>query len=302
MSATGQPVLAVLDRGVVPADSAVLRADDAGVTRGDGCFEGLRLRVGDDGRPAVDKLDAHLARMSRSAAALDIGFDPAPWRGLLDEASAAWVAANPGAQEAAVKFVLTRGPAGTGRPFGFVWVAPMPAEHAALRARGLRLITLPRGLGSAAFADAPWLLGGVKTLSYAVNMAAQREAERQGADDVLFVSADGYVLEAPTGSVVWAEGSTLHTTPPGDTGILAGTTQQLLFDRAPAAGWTVRETLGTVDDLHAADVLWVVSSVRGPVDVIELDGKQRERVPDVDAEIRRLCGFPTTSPSRPKRS
>ena len=45
--------------------------------------------------------------------------------------------------------------------------------------------------------DAPWLLGGAKTLSYAVNMASQRWAQSIGAQDVLWVSADGFALEAP---------------------------------------------------------------------------------------------------------
>ena len=97
----------------------------------------------------------------------------------------------------------------------------------------------------------------MKTLSYAVNMAALREAERRGADDVIFVSADGVVLEAPTASVVWATERTLHTTPTGPTGILPGTTQQLLFDRAAAAGWTTETVAARVDDLHAADTVWL---------------------------------------------
>jgi 4-amino-4-deoxychorismate lyase len=98
-------------------------------------------------------------------------------------------------------------------------------------------------------------------------------------------------LEAPTGSLVWSVGGTLHTTPTGDTGILAGTTQQRLFARAAGAGWRVADTRATVDDLHEADVVWLVGSVRGPVEVVELDGKARVRRPDVDAEIRRLAGF-----------
>jgi len=266
----------VLGAGVVDPSTPVIRADDPGVTRGDGCFEGLRVVDG-----AVDKLDAHLARMARSSAALELPFDAGAWRALVAEALAAWP--HPG--EAAMKLVLTRG------PVGYAWITPLPADYPRLRRDGLRIITLSRGTTVDAFTDAPWLLGGVKTLSYAVNMAAAREAARRGADDVLFVSADGFVLEAPTGTAVWAVGRTLHTTPPGASGILGGTTQQRLFDRAAAAGWQIDETLARVDDLHEADVLWVISSVRGPIDVVELDGKQRVRRPDVDAEIRRLAGF-----------
>lgn len=279
-------VLGVLGRGIVDPSTPIVRADDAGVTRGDGCFEGLRIRTDPTGQSAVDKLDRHLARMTHSTAALGMAFQESSWRRLIEQACAAWT--TPG--EATMKLVQTRGPVG-GAPNGFLTVGPVPADYARQRESGLRVITLSRGLGADAFRDAPWLLGGVKTLSYAVNMAAQREAEHRGVDEVIFVATDGSVLEAPTASVVWSAGRALHTTPIDATGILAGTTQQLLFHRALAAGWSTHETLASVDDLHAADVVWVVSSVRGPVDVIELDGKQRPRMPTVDSEIRDLCDF-----------
>jgi 4-amino-4-deoxychorismate lyase len=277
-----EAVLAVLGRGRVDPTSPIVRADDAGLTRGDGCFEGCRLRAG-----VIDNFDAHLARMTRSASALQIGFDPAQWRDLAALAVGAWT--SPG--EATVKLLVTRGGA-DGAPVGFVAITPVAAETLRARRDGLRVITLERGWSSDTFAGVPWLLGGVKTLSYAVNMAAQREAQRRGADDVLFVSSDGAVLESPTSTAVWALGQTLHTTPIGATGILAGTTAQLLCERAAAAGWTTAQTLAGRDDLHAADALWLVSSVRGPVEVIELDGKARERVPDLDARIRGLVEFP----------
>ena len=279
-------LLGVLGVGLLDPATAILLADDVGVTRGDGCFEGLRIRTDPAGRSTVHKLDMHLARMSRSSAALDIAFDEDGWRSLIAESCASWN--TPG--EAALKLVLTRGPA-SGTSTGFLTVSPLPSDYPRQRREGLRVITLSRGVTSDAFAGAPWLLGGVKTLSYAVNMAAQREAERRGADEAVLVSTDGKVLEAPTGSVVWSIGRTLHTTPPGATGILSGTTQRLLFERAVENGWATAESLVSVDDLHRADVVWVISSVRGPVDVVALDGKQRPRVPEVDAEIRSLCGF-----------
>jgi 4-amino-4-deoxychorismate lyase len=280
-------VLGVLGIGLVDPDRAVVRADDSGIDRGDGCFEGCRIRTDASGRSGVDKLPAHLARMQRSAAALDIPFDEAAWRALIDATLDA--CRKPG--EYALKLVLTRG-AADGRPTGLLTVRPLPESVARQRRDGLRVITLDRGFSAAAFTEAPWLLGGVKTLSYAVNMAAVREAERRGADDAIFVSADGLVLEAPTASVVWALDRTLRTTPTGPTGILPGTTQQLLFDRAVAAGWAVEAVTARVDDLHAADTVWLVSSVRGPVDVIELDGKGRSRNLAVLAEVAELAGFP----------
>ncbi len=280
-------VLAVLGIGVVEPNTAVARADDAGLTRGDGCFEGCRVVVRDDGHGTVDKLDAHLQRMTRSATALDLAFDADDWRPVIGAAVEAWAATGRG--EAAMKLLLSRGAGGT--PTGLVWITALAPDYPELRRRGLSVVTLSRGMSSDAFAGRPWLLGGVKTLSYGMNMAAQREAARLGADDAILVSTDGMVLEAPTGSVVWAVGRTLHTTPTGGTGILAGTTQRLLFECAPAAGWQVRETLAPLDELHEADVVWIISSVRGPIDIVELDGKTRERQPDVDAGIRRLCGF-----------
>jgi 4-amino-4-deoxychorismate lyase len=277
-------VLAILGVGIVDPDTATLHADDLGLTRGDGCFEGCRVLPGGAG---VDKLDAHLDRMGHSADALGIAFDRSAWQALVQLAVDAW----PRLDEAAMKLVLSRGRAGSGRPTGLATISPLPADYPRLRRDGLRVITLSRGTAMDSFAEAPWLLGGIKTLSYAVNMAAQREAARQRADDAIFVTVDGTVLESSTGAVVWSVGRTLHTTPTGPSGILASTTQHRLFERAVAAGWRTRSTAASVDDLRAADVLWLVGSVRGPVDVVDLNGEPRQRLPAVDAEIRRLAGF-----------
>ena len=281
-------LLAVLGAGLVDPATPVAAADDVGLTRGDGCFEGCRVVTDAQGTSRVDKLDAHLARMDRSASAMDISFDAALWRALVTTACDAW--REPG--EAAMKLVLSRGRPGERTPTGFLTISDLPAQYPRQRRDGVRVVSLPHGTSDTAFADAPWLLGGVKTLSYAVNMAAVREAERRGADDAIFVSVEGRVLESTVSSVVWSLGRTLRTTPTGGSGILGGTTQQVLFDRAGGAGWRTEVLPATIADLHAAEMLWLVGSVRGPVDVIELDGRARPRRPAIDAEIRRLAGFP----------
>jgi 4-amino-4-deoxychorismate lyase len=280
-------VVAVLGRGVVDPETPVLHADDLGFTRGDGCFEGLRLQTDAAGHSEVDKLDAHLARMSRSAQALGIDFDAAAWRALIEQASAAW--AHPG--EAAMRLLLSRGRSAAGPPNGLLTIEPLAASNLAQRRDGISVITLNRGTTADAFADAPWLLGGVKTISYAVNMAAQREAARRGADDAILISADGWVLESSTGSVVWSRGRTLLTTPLGASGILGGTTQQLLFERAPGAGWATDVTPLQAEALADVEALWILSSVRGPVDVNCLDGRPRTRDLEATRELQRLTGF-----------
>src|SRR5690625_7099343 len=73
----------------------------------------------------------------------------------------------------------------------------------------MKVVTLDRGLASTVVDTSPWLLPGAKTLSYAVNMAATREAVRRGAEDVLFVSTDGYALEGPTSTLLVRHGDVL---------------------------------------------------------------------------------------------
>lgn len=290
-------MVGVLGRGLVDVDTPITAADDLGLTRGDGCFEGIRISRSDAG-VGVDKLDLHLARMARSAASLEIGFDEPAWRSLIDEAAQAW-ATDPTDTEAALKLVLTRGrPDAPDIPTGFLTVSPIGPAVARQRRDGITVVTLDRGTAATAFGAAPWLLGGVKTLSYVVNMAAQREAARRGADEAFFVSTDGWLLESPMSSIVWVVDGTLHTVAPGDNGILGSTTVQLLWSRAADAGRATVSTGGRVADLLDADVMLSVSSVRGPVRVVSLDSRPLGVSPDaaeVLAACRALTGFPAAA-------
>ena len=164
-------LVGVLGVGLVDPHAPLLHPDDLGVIRGDGCFETLRVADGAPGR--VDALEVHLARLARSAAILDL---PAPdldaWRRLVADLLAGW--GRPG--EAALRLILTRGPESAQEPAVTGYAMVTPVRPAALRQRreGVRVITLDRGLSAAALGSGPWLLGGVKTISYAVNMAALR--------------------------------------------------------------------------------------------------------------------------------
>ena len=251
--------------GVEP-DQPVVTAFDQGLGRGDGIFESVLVTGG-----RTPHLDAHLARLGRSARIMAL---PHPGdhavRSLVDAVVADWPADTDGA----CRIFLTRGLGEGTPPTLLALLAPVPAETVRQREEGIAVVSLSLGIPADFRATAPWLLGGAKTLSYAVNMAAQRHAHAAGADDVVFTSLEGRLLEGPTSTVVWAAGGRLHT-PPVETGILAGTTQARLFARAEADDWPTAVTPGTVQDLRAADAVWLLSGIRGAATVTRLDGVER---------------------------
>lgn len=250
----------------IPADEPVVTAFDLGLGRGDGVFESIAVLRG--GTP---HLPAHLARLATSAWLLDLP-DPgeAAWRGLVDTVLEGWDPATDGV----VRLFLTRGLGPAQPPTALALLSPVPADVVRQRAEGISVVTLGLGVPADFRSHAPWLLGGAKTLSYAVNMAALRHAAARGADDVIFVSLDGQVLEGPTSTVVWSTGGVLHT-PPVETGILPGTTMARLFARAAEAGRPTAVTPGTVEDLRTADGVWLVSGIRGSATVHTLDDVPR---------------------------
>ncbi|GAA1383749.1 aminodeoxychorismate lyase [Catellatospora chokoriensis] len=268
-----QPVLVVQGRGVVPADTPVLRADDLGVLRGDGVFETMHVRPDGHGGVQPWLVDEHLARMARSAARMELAL---PAESALRELAALACAQWPVAAEGALRLVCTRGAeatAATGGPVTcFATVNPIGAATLAARRDGITVTTISLGYPADARTSAPWLLGGVKSLSYAINMASQRWALAQGVDDALWVSADGYALEGPTSTLVWLSGDTLCTVPVETTGILPGTTARHLLDNAGDLGWTAAERMVTPAELAAADGVWLLSSVRGIAELRAIDG------------------------------
>lgn len=307
---------------VADATAAQLPVTDQGVVRGDGVFESMLYTGG-----VVRKLDAHLSRLRSSAASCDLPL-PAEeaWRAAITTAVAGyeagraraagagatsgteagtttvtepgaadggWQAAAPLAStaerdEAVVKLVVTRGSEGDEHGAAWVTVSRAPESGRRQRQEGIAVVQLDRGYDSSLAERAPWLLMGAKTLSYAVNMAALRHARSVGADDVIFTSSDGRVLEGPTSTVLLAthrDGVKRLVTPRLETGILPGTTQGAIFAAAERAGWSLG--YGPLEPHHLleADAVWLVSSIRLLAPVNSIDGTAISRDPDLHAEL-----------------
>jgi 4-amino-4-deoxychorismate lyase len=263
-------VVVTLDGELHDPSAPLLFADDLAAVRGDGIFETLLVR---DGRPCL--LESHLARLSQSARMTDLPTPDFPrWRAAIAAGVERWCA--DGGAEGVLRLVYSRGRESGSPPTSFATIGALAARVADARRHGVAALTLARGVPAEGAADMPWLLAGAKTLSYAVNMAALRHAERQGAGDVIFVSSEGHVLEGPRSTVVIAtelEGNLTLLTPPPWYPILRGTTAQALFEVARNKGYDCDYRVLRPADLFAAQGVWLVSSITLAARVHTLDGK-----------------------------
>lgn len=222
-------------------------ATDSAVLRGDGVFEALRTR---NGRPFA--LEEHLDRLEKSIHAMGL---PVADRAELRR----WVArvAEPGG-DALVRILVTRGDVTTAAriivlseslpvvpdPFS---VLPHPAPwHPAGRA---------------------WELAGVKTLSYAPNLAASRVATTAGFSDALLLSDDGTILEGPTFCIGWLVDGCFET-PSLDLGILASITRAQAIELVGTLGIEVVEGRFRMSRLESASDIIAMSTVKQVTPVV----------------------------------
>jgi branched-chain amino acid aminotransferase len=218
-----------------------LPVSDSVVQRGDGVFEALRTA---EGRPFA--LEEHLDRLERSAAAMELQ--------LVDrERLRAWVrrAAEPEGH-ALVRILVTRGDDGSpGRTV--VLSQPLPETP-----EPFTVLPHPAPWHPAGRA---WELAGVKTLSYAPNLAASRVARRAGYSDALLISDDDTILEGPTFCIGWVVDGHFET-PSLDLGILASITRAQSIELARSLGVGVAEGRFHLDRLEKATDVVAMSTVK----------------------------------------
>lgn len=235
--------IAWVDGRVVPAGEATVPLVDDGVLRGDAVFEAVLVRHG-----RTHDLAAHLARLQRSAAALELTVPDV--RDVVTDLLVAW-----GDRGGALKVLVTR--QGTLRGL-------------------LTSVSWPDSLALAVI-ETPWRnpISGVKTLSYAANQWAIREAIKRDADDALILD-QGRLLELPTGSVCLVHGGRVSSPDPSRLPILDSVTVRALDNVVE-----VERTVPDVESLRAADEVFVVSATRPVVSVhaIVLDDTRELELP-----------------------
>ncbi|MEX1004630.1 MAG: aminotransferase class IV [Acidimicrobiia bacterium] len=248
----------------------VLAVTDSTIVRGDGVFEAVRSYGG-----RVFALEDHLERLALSAVAMGI---PLPDDGRIGS----W-ARSVGAEggEGIVRIIVGRGdavPGMSGEQRIVVIHHPVPFTPATLRIRPWPAPWHPAGR--------PWELAGVKTTSYAPNLAATRMAARDGFDDALLVSFDDIVLEGPTFGVAWVTEGVI-TAPELDLGILDSITRRRVLALASAEGLSVETGRFGIHALDEADEVFAMSTVKEVTPVISV-GEREFVVGPVTARLRDL--------------
>lgn len=237
---------------LVEPDAAVLRADDHGVTVGDGVFESMRVV---DGQPFA--LSRHLRRLATSAHGLGLDVDLAVVRSAVEQVLAAETLSK-----ARLRITITAGPS--------PYASSRGDAEATVMVSTTPLADWPP---VADVAVVPWTrneraaTAGMKTTSYADNVVALAYAHDHNASEAIFGNTAGELCEG-TGSNVFVGIGTHLVTPPASSGCLLGITRELLI-----------EWLGDVAErplpLHAlveADEAFLASSTRDVQPIRWVDG------------------------------
>lgn len=257
---------------ITPPEHACISILDHGLLYGDGVFEGIRFYRG-----RAFRLDAHLDRLYRSAAALRLGV-PYDRPALRDEV-AKTIAAFP-ADDGYLRLVVTRGegklgldPESCARPNVFMIADKLAMVDQATRQRGARVIVAatrrlaPDGLDPR-----------VKSLNYLNHILARIEATNAGADEAILLNGSGHVAEGTADNVFVVRDGVLLTPPPSD-GALEGITRSVVMELADQEKIAVRETSLGPYDLYTADECFLTGTGAELIPVREVDGRPTGKSP-----------------------
>ena len=252
----------------VEQDAALVSVLSHGLHCGTGVFEGIRAYASAEG-PAVFRLQEHLERLRRSAAAIRMEL---PFS--LDEVRAATLEL----------IRVNRFDACYIRPIAFrgwgelgVNPATCPVEMAVAVWPQPVSFGGDEGLATIRTTVSPWRHGerslpaeAKVTGRYATAALARVEAIERGFDEAILLTHAGLVIEAAIENLFLVQDGTLVTPPLAD-GPLAGITRATVIELAEEDGIACREESLTLDDVLAADEVFCTSTAGEVASVSAID-------------------------------
>ncbi|MGH8720920.1 MAG: D-amino acid aminotransferase [Burkholderiales bacterium] len=245
----------------LPLEQATVPVLDRGFIFGDGVYELIPVYS-----RAPFRMDEHLARLERSLAAVRIAnpYTREKWRSTILEL----VAQQPW-DDQGVYLQVTRGvakrdhafPAGV-EPTVFAMSNPLVNPPVEL---------VEQGAAAVSAQDNRWLRCDIKSISLIGNvLLRQASADAGAAETILF--RDGILTEASASNVFVAKNGLLLS-PPKSNLILPGITYDVVVEIAQQLGMALEFRDVREAEVRAADELWVTSSSKEILAIVQLDGK-----------------------------
>ncbi len=125
------------------------------------------------------------------------------------------------------------------------------------------------GVSAVTLTDSRWHSCNLKTIALLANILHRQAALDQGSAEAILLK-DGYVTEGAASNVFAVIRGELRT-PPKSHEILPGITRDVIVMLAGQNQVVCQETPITLAELHSAEEIWLTSSTREIIPVIELD-------------------------------
>jgi D-alanine transaminase len=274
--------IAYVDGEFVELEEATVSIEDRGFQFGDSIYEIVKLYNG-----KLFKIDKHLERLFNSAQQirLDLDYDLADLRKIAQQVLAKNETSER-RQEGGLYIQITRGvePRSHGfshdlEPTVVMYLLPAKKMKAEIREQGVTAITMP---------EERWQHCNIKTTNLLPNILTSQRAKDQGADEGIFVTEEGVVTEGTSSSVFIVKDNQVLTHPE-DGEILPGITRELVLELAPEQ-FVVKEETFSLKELYQADELFITSTPKEVLGVIEVDSEKigSGKVGPVTKEIHKL--------------
>ena len=255
------PDVAFVNGLFVPLAEAKISIDDRGFQFGDGVYEVIRTYKG---RPFA--LEAHWARLERSAAALDLTqpYSRTEWTHYVLEGVRR--AAYP---EAKIYIQLSRGAA----PRDHVYPAQV-APTVVMTVREFHPLdkSVPAaGVEAMTIEDIRWGRCDIKSLNLLANVLARQQAKQAHVFEAILVK-EGLVTEGAVSNVMVVRGGAVMTAPEGPR-ILSGVTRAVVLELARNEGLPIHERGILKSELYSADEVFLTGTTVEVLAVVRVDGR-----------------------------
>lgn len=237
---------------------------DHGLLYGDGVFEGIRFY-----NDRVFRLDEHIDRLWDSARAISLDIPMS--KSELVAATLETIRQND-LHDGYVRLIVTRGVGSLGlspetcrRASIIIIAATITLYPEDLYHKGLTMVTCAtRRTPPAALSPR------VKSLNYLSNILGKLEAQNAGAGEGLMLNEQGYVTEC-TGDNIFIVSKGEMSSPPLNSGILAGVTRAVVFELAAKLSIRAVERELIRHDIYTADECFLTGTAAEVIPAVQLD-------------------------------